>query len=282
MTSIATRILKGETIQQGDALPNRVEEDTRKARSFILNAVKIHVQNVADYLADWQKGGFSYRDDLPNCAPPFEVMWFEYHFGSRTFGVGIQGVENGPGRTFPWTLHWSVVATSLDNQTISAVAQSSWNVTEDGHLDIDHSREIFIEPPWGELFWNDEKDENYNAAMFVTLALPALMAICFMHCRNVEMIDMNIAKIGKGSQLQRRRPLAEWKMLKIRAMTKILDGSGERGDSLATRLHICRGHFKDFTKSGLFGRHKGVYWWHSHLRGDEAEGTVHKEYEVTP
>jgi hypothetical protein len=47
-------------------------------------------------------------------------------------------------------------------------------------------------------------------------------------------------------------------------------------------LHIQRGHFKDFRQSdkGLFGRHKGIYWWEQHTRGSKSEGEVKKEYVI--
>jgi len=30
---------------------------------------------------------------------------------------------------------------------------------------------------------------------------------------------------------------------------------------------VYRGHFKDYREKGLFGRHKGLFWWSSHVRG---------------
>jgi hypothetical protein len=33
---------------------------------------------------------------------------------------------------------------------------------------------------------------------------------------------------------------------------------------------------------GLFGKHKGVYWWEHHLRGDVEHGIVDKDYSMGP
>ena len=45
-------------------------------------------------------------------------------------------------------------------------------------------------------------------------------------------------------------------------------------------LHICRGHFKDYRESGLFGKVKGIFWWDQYVRGDLENGAVVKDYNV--
>ena len=45
-------------------------------------------------------------------------------------------------------------------------------------------------------------------------------------------------------------------------------------------LHICRGHFKDFSNHGLFGKYRGTYWWPMHTRGSSDNGLVVKDYRV--
>jgi hypothetical protein len=44
-------------------------------------------------------------------------------------------------------------------------------------------------------------------------------------------------------------------------------------------LHFVRGHFKDYSVKGLFGKYKKVYWWDSQVRR-EVGGVVDKEYWV--
>lgn len=43
-----------------------------------------------------------------------------------------------------------------------------------------------------------------------------------------------------------------------------------------------RGHFKDYRQSGgLFGKHHGLFWWGSALRGTGLRGVVAKHYAVS-
>jgi len=50
--------------------------------------------------------------------------------------------------------------------------------------------------------------------------------------------------------------------------------SDETGVSIQKALHICRGHFKDYRKSGLFGKIAGIFWWDQHARGSADCGIV--------
>ena len=81
-----------------------------------------------------------------------------------------------------------------------------------------------------------------------------------------------------------KHPAAKWKVLTIEPMVRTLriQGAIER-NGISKALHICRGHFKDFSQgNGLFGRNKGLYWWDQHMRGDESAGVVIKDYKINP
>lgn len=47
------------------------------------------------------------------------------------------------------------------------------------------------------------------------------------------------------------------------------------------RVHLCRGHFKTYTKEHpLLGRGIGTYWWQPHARGQNKEGIIVKDYKL--
>ena len=73
-----------------------------------------------------------------------------------------------------------------------------------------------------------------------------------------------------------------FKTLEIEPMKRILRTEGQSEKTgLRQALHICRGHFKDYSKGGgLFGKYKGLYWWESQVRGSVSEGTIVKDYSV--
>tara|TARA_Y100000310_G_C20675249_1_gene812662 strand:- start:1603 stop:2508 length:906 start_codon:yes stop_codon:yes gene_type:complete len=46
------------------------------------------------------------------------------------------------------------------------------------------------------------------------------------------------------------------------------------------RLHLVRGHMRDFRRKGLFGKYYGMFYCPPHLKGNPMKGEVIKDYEV--
>jgi len=114
---------------------------------------------------------------------------------------------------------------------------------------------------------------------------PFFFATSLLHCKNVELIDKQVP--GKVQHQRSKKGPAHalrYKLVKVDPLRKQIHRAnaerGERGNEIKHALHICRGHFKDYRESGLFGRYFGVYWWDMHVRGDGDYGEIVKEYEV--
>jgi len=115
------------------------------------------------------------------------------------------------------------------------------------------------------------------------LLFPVLLTVSFMHCKNVTMQSIEPPiKLSKKHQKKYGKPLVRYHVLEIEPMKKILRTEGRIEEiGLNKALHICRGHFKDYREGGgLFGKHKGLYWWDSHVRGNADKGVVLKDYQV--
>lgn len=111
---------------------------------------------------------------------------------------------------------------------------------------------------------------------------PALLAISFLHCRNVttEVVAPDL-KLNRARSRRARRPLRRYKVLRIEPMTRTLSREGSiEAQGLAKALHICRGHFKTYEERPLFGRLRGTWFWQDHIRGSIEAGVVEKDYEV--
>lgn len=108
-----------------------------------------------------------------------------------------------------------------------------------------------------------------------------LLTVCFMNCRNVTMSKEVVHYPKKWRRRFGRPEPIRYHVLKIDSMRKVLAIEGKSEEvGLRKALHICRGHFKDYRKSGLFGRHHGIYWWDAHVRGSLQRGVVLKDYDV--
>lgn len=119
-----------------------------------------------------------------------------------------------------------------------------------------------------------------GSIQFGAIFCEAMLAVSFMHCRNVEMVEVTSEPTPK--QRKRGVPRFTYRTLKIDPITRILDRQGEAATKgLAHALHVCRGHFKTYTDDApLFGKNVGTWFWGDHVRGSADAGTVVKDYVV--
>lgn len=100
-------------------------------------------------------------------------------------------------------------------------------------------------------------------------------------CKNIDTIDneppvkLNKSRVKKGKQ-----PLFTYKTLVIKPTSKRQQSLEAQG-LWENRIHLCRGHFKEYTpEKPLFGKFTGRYWWQPSVRGRNRNGVVMKDYEV--
>lgn len=125
-----------------------------------------------------------------------------------------------------------------------------------------------------------KRGEAADAAL--SSAYVALLAISFMHCKNI-IIEDDQGSVPSAKWHRRQGiPIVTHKVLNIAPMREVLrreGGSDEVGGKRA--LHICRGHFATYTdERPLFGRVAGTFWVPQHVRGTKEAGEVIKDYAI--
>ncbi len=120
-----------------------------------------------------------------------------------------------------------------------------------------------------------------NSQAFITITIIHYFAL-LLNCKNITTENnkpsdaLNKARRKKGKQ-----ELFTYKTLKL-----LLPGKKEKhvitneptGEH--NRVHLCRGHFKEYTKEApLFGRITGLWWWQPTVRGNNKDGIVVKDYD---
>lgn len=152
----------------------------------------------------------------------------------------------------------------------------SLRVNQDGSLE---ERPEMYKPTFSDETTKPDSDfGNYNQYLF-----PCLLSLSFLHCKNVtQVVTDPIPKLNRARVKEGKPPFVRFHTLEIEPMKKVLRHQGrEHEQDLAKALHICRGHFADYRNgAGLFGKHKGVYWWDSQVKGSKSKGVVVKEYDV--
>lgn len=265
-------------------------------REAIETANRFVVDNVADYfynqrdIEDWDL-----FKDFPNITPVFEKFWVEYRvpdcFRSRVFGREVIKKDGG-GFTFVGA-HMHGVEVRKDSQlqgfhmlaTVyvgSSYGNSgpviSWRFVLDISGNPVPGECVTIIPESSELV----TDRGMRLAL-ARIFFPILLALSFLHCKNIR-----VQTVGPDRPLthreirQKQRPLVTYRVLDIVPMRQVLDREGHAQETgLKKALHICRGHFADYTEGhGLFGKHHGRFWVPSHVRGSADVGVALKDYRV--
>lgn len=267
------------------------DETPKEFKNELENAEIILIDNVAKYFYESEQDTWKIEKEFPNLAPPFDNFWMEYqmpYLGVHLDGeyhdiTDAKGIRIGVLFTSADSKERGLPATWLYNSTLvignekgisDKYFQYGFLVKEDGSLYVPFGGNYLA------MFCEKREDSETYEYMF-TNVFPMLLAISFLHCKNVEIIPH---KPDEEKQQRRNRGSSriKYKVLQIEPMKKILREEGRSEETgLRNALHICRGHFKDFSKGkGLFGKYKDMFWWDSQVRGNAERGAVIKDYNV--
>ena len=246
----------------------------------------INIDQVALYYYMEEKQIWQWEDFF-NVAPPFASMFFEYVV-PEYINLGNREIE----KTNAAGVHWGYIVNAIEHPCCEPRWELYTNAFTGGAggwsrhwascvLPVNDGGE-FNAAIFGKrkILWDREVGEEMIEKLGkapTDFLDPLLLALQFMNCRGVELVDAT-PKQKKRKARNRWRGIT-WKRLVIHpAIEKIRQESGHSG--LRLGLHVCRGHFKDYRESGLFGQHKGVYWWHEQARGAARYGITLKDYEI--
>jgi hypothetical protein len=252
----------------------------------------ILIDNVADYYytgSDQEQ--WNIARDFPNIAPPFPRFWMEHRMPKT-----IHSKECGDSYVGDIVQHGRVgfLIHGLDPAMVTGEdipPNTKWILWLE--LFIDYGmRNRPIEGPHGSIFMCVDANgaligmpqmksltgpENSDMMKdFITWAHPILLAMTFLHCKDVTMADNDVPKPLAKKYAARHgglRPV-RYKTLIIEPLKATLRTQGKSGSvGLAKALHICRGHFRDYREGrGLFGKYKQLVWTPMGLRGGKEKG----------
>lgn len=122
----------------------------------------------------------------------------------------------------------------------------------------------------------------------MSLLKPLMLAISFLHCRNVKRVpNYPSPQLNKKRMSRNLPPMHKFYTLEIEPMKEIIRQAvasyrGLRGASgIEMALHSVKGHFKNYgADKPLMGHHVGTWFWAGMTRGSRKRGSVKKHYEV--
>ena len=106
--------------------------------------------------------------------------------------------------------------------------------------------------------------------------------LTLLHCKNVTTKTIPAPeKLNKKRRKFNKQPIFSYKILIIKPGENKKIEYPENPTQNHQRIHLARGHFKSYTeKNPLFGQHTGMWWWQPHVRGQNREGKIVKDYKI--
>jgi hypothetical protein len=262
-----------------------------------LDAVVYRIDNVAEYfVARFEQGSYpdylEFVEDLPCIAPVNSVSWMEFrNTFDDLYDVNIEkgytvpdrlgilvriGYENPDAHTDSserWLMELKLFASNPDGQSFYFFGETAMILNSTGGL----ARWLLPIHPC---------EDMGKVSMWTS---PALLALSFMHCKNVVINEHSGLYANRQDRRQAERrgdpPRSTFHTLQIEPMKKVLATEGGIAtNGLKKALHICRGHFSEYGdeygKGKLFGKLEGRYWMPAHVRGSSEVGIADKDYNV--
>lgn len=131
-------------------------------------------------------------------------------------------------------------------------------------------------------FPDEEENKTFNQAF--ALIHPILLTFSFLHCKNITTGELEDERrpSDRSRDLRAGIPEVKFKTIEIEPMRKVLATEGGIAQNgLKKALHICRGHFSEYSEEKpLFGKYSGRFWIPAHVRGTTESGQVIKDYKV--
>lgn len=108
------------------------------------------------------------------------------------------------------------------------------------------------------------------------------ISVKLLNCKNIRIETIKASeKLNKKRRKNGKAEIFDYKVLSVFKPGNKQDYRQGSTPLSHNRVHLCRGHFKEFTtEHPLLGKHTGLFWWQPHVRGQNRDGIVIKEYDV--
>lgn len=225
---------------------------------------------------------------IPYGLPPFRMLWVEwggaedqdYEQGGCFFDTSLPDESQNLASNkmaYLFTDGCRVV-TTMFFESRNGRAYYDGNFTQ---YICDKCGRIACDESGGQVFLFIRGDSFIDAPPFCI----GLMAISFMHCKNVIRHDVTENEGPPQKWLRRTKsPEVRYHVLQIDPMKDVLRREGGiEHNGLEKALHICRGHFAFYTDDKpLFGRGGACAVFRpDHVRGNRKHGIVLKDYAIS-
>lgn len=250
---------------------DKISDEARKAIiNGICSAQHFHmgIQEDVYECLNIKDGMECFKNDLGNLHLPYHITWFDaYTKQDDVSKLAILATED------------------KEKKYISCISfafmEKRWGMCPVFiHIKQD-TGEIFFRLISTEMGFTEELLKNeVSRGMFDSVVTALNCFLLLLSCKNITTENiLPPAKLNVKRKKNNKCPLFTYKTLVLKPTTQYEKSIPQH--LWENRIHLCRGHFKLYTKEHpLFGRFTGRYWWQPQARGNKKLGVVMKDYEV--
>lgn len=264
----------------------------------------ILIDNVAEfYFTGSDQEYWSLDKDFPNLAPPFRQFWMEHRM-VKTINSRSEGITDVTKWVSDGRVGMLFFGMEPDQIKVKGDVPDKmrWLLSMELWIDYGWKKDHVPEGPHGMMYvpidemgaalgrpwmqtWISTPEAEEAVKSIMSWFNPALLAISFLHCKNVAM-EHTRPDGALAKRFKKRHGFAptSYHTLAIEPLKAVLRGEGKSDQhGLQKAMHICRGHFADYRKPdgrGLFGKYKKLVWIPQTLRGSKGEKAAPREMEI--
>lgn len=258
-----------EALASAEGLPNTVleaQKELDKAICFYLGEAE-KFQTLADRL---------HKEQTPALCP----SEFRMPYDTCLYEALIKNVDiKYPIRTF------SLIYKDINKENLYRVMAFCMKEKSNASLYIANCYGVFGDE-YHEMIcrdiYSEEIEEQNISSLFVTGCSIAHLVLLFLSCKNITTRTVPAPeRLNKKRRKNRQLPICEYKVLEVNPLSGVryLTKSPSQSSQGLMRVHLCRGHFKEYPPDRpLFGKYSGRFWWQPAVRGEKKRGILNKDY----
>ena len=236
---------------------------------------------------------------------PYKTCWFEFNNSAPDTPIekdvpkrGMLVIEMEPDLIWLWIVNWAkitkkwivspqqyfiVIGKTIKDQELLRQMATSFlkrNGADQEVIQAYYESNVWPQPMLNNMNFKTSREllkDDYRDIVALNAALMLL------NCKNV-VTENNFPdkKLNKKRKKNGKTEFFIYKTLKLFLPAESSKGNEYLPNGKKVKIHLCRGHFKQYTKEApLFGKYTGLYWWQYQLRGNKKEGIVNKDYEIS-
>lgn len=226
-------------------------------------------------------------DSIENYKMPYSHTWISFNHGSLyDFGLFVyeekeETADGVQAAILPFVRCGDTANMIMPHPYIGVISAEQEAMISTSSAYSDKYRQTFADEMNKAKARKNDADDRFTLYTSFAIFKSVAMFNALLGCKNIGTKDnpppekLNKARIRRG-----KLPIFTYKTLVLQPTSKRQKAEEAKG-LWDNRVHLCRGHFKEFTEDKpLFGRCVGRYWWQPSVRGRNKDGIVLKDYEM--